>query len=341
MPELGPTIDRLTNGERVTNVPVQIADATAHTTRDDKPFARYVLRDRTGSINAIWWGHTLDTAEAGAAALASGQVSEYRGDPQLKLDTLELVTDPRPEFLERLVTDIGDARRRELLRTLQAAKQTLPPTFWAIFEATLGEDPFDLGGRFWTYAAGQSKHHFERGGLAWHVLTMLAHVEALAQHYPGLDVDLLKLAVLVHDLGKLDCYEMGAAGARQLSLDRTVGHTTYGIARVLAAITALRAQGQDISAADEEALLHCIAAHHGRQDWGATVEPATPEAHALHALDLLDSQIRGGLDRRQAPAPDRGAGAEPSGPDEVEDERFVMDKDDPFSEPPDSQPSLF
>lgn len=38
-------------------------------------------------------------------------------------------------------------------------------------------------------------------------------------------------------------------------------------------------------------LEHCIASHHGKQEWGAIVMPATVEAGALFVLDYLDSRI--------------------------------------------------
>lgn len=38
-----------------------------------------------------------------------------------------------------------------------------------------------------------------------------------------------------------------------------------------------------------EKVIHCILAHHGRREWGAPVEPHTPEAWILHAADMLSS----------------------------------------------------
>ncbi|MBI2298072.1 MAG: hypothetical protein HYU66_03825 [Armatimonadetes bacterium] len=339
MPELGPSIDHLRLGERITNVPVVIAEANANTTRDGKPYARYVLRDRTGTVAAIRWEHTVTADEPGCAALVKGSVDEYRGSLQLKLEELQLLPNPPADVIERLQSDIGPARRDQLMRQLEQAQRALPPVFWEIFIESLGHDPYDPEGPFWVWAAAQSKHHSERGGLAWHVLSMLADVEVLAPFYPGLDVDLLRLAVLTHDLGKIDCYEMNATGARQLSLDRNVGHTSYGIARVLAALAKLRAVGWEITAQDEENLLHCIAAHHGRKEWDALFEPQTAEACALSALDFLDAKLRYYLDQRTTPPPNRGVpstqtGSEPIPDVPTQDDPFADGADDPFDDEP-------
>ena len=34
-----------------------------------------------------------------------------------------------------------------------------------------------------------------------------------------------------------------------------------------------------------------MASHHGRREFGSPVEPATPEAFALHHIDNLDSKL--------------------------------------------------
>ncbi|MCC7494290.1 MAG: hypothetical protein IT204_18175 [Fimbriimonadaceae bacterium] len=359
MPRFGPLIAEFSRGSRVEHVPVLVVEATASMTKDQKPYGRYVFRDRSGTVPGIRWEHQVGSDEAGAIAYLSGAVEEFRGSVQVKVAELTLLPAPSELVYERLRAAVDASRLAGLVELLQEAKATLPAVFWRCFELTVGHDPFDLEGPFWTFAAAQSKHHAEHGGLAWHVLTMYQLAGAVAAPYPKLDVALLKLAVLTHDLGKLDCYEMGAAGARQLSLDRSVGHTSYGMARVLAAIAAIRASGAEFSVADEENLLHCIASHHGRLDWGAVREPATPEAAALHAIDLLDSQLRGGTDPRPEGPPDRGPaataaaapapaappGAEPDPFDDAppaDDDPFSCDDDDPFAEgSAPQQPSLF
>lgn len=360
MPTYGPMIDEFERGSRVREVPVVVLEATRSTTKDEKPYGRYLLKDRSGTIEAIRWEHEVADDEGGAVALVAGTVEDYRGKPQLKMQDLLILRHPTSEVLERLTTAQDAGLLDRLVELMKHAQATLPAVFWRVFVDSLGHDPFDLDGPFWTYAAAQSKHHAGRGGLAWHVLTMFALADSVTPWYPKLDADVLKLAVLTHDLGKLDCYEMGAAGARQLSLDRTVGHSGYSVARVHTAIRRARERGEEFTVADEESLLHCIAAHHGRLEWGAMMEPQTPEASAMHAIDLLDSQARPSDDRNEPP-PHRGAAATPAdasprrGPTPDDDpfveetnggpardqDPFLVDDDDPFDEPAGSQQRLF
>jgi 3'-5' exoribonuclease len=38
-------------------------------------------------------------------------------------------------------------------------------------------------------------------------------------------------------------------------------------------------------------LEHMVLSHHGRREYGSPIEPATPEAFVLHAIDSLDSRL--------------------------------------------------
>jgi 3'-5' exoribonuclease len=304
MADQPPFLADLAPGMNIERVPVYVAQAVAGSDRNGKPYARYQFRDRGGSVQGIRWEHALAEAESGRAALVSGSVGTYRSELQLAVHYLEVLEAPSPAVVQRLRPADDPQRQARLRGVMEEARRTLSPLFWAIFREALGADPLDEDGPFWTYAAAQSKHHAEPGGLAWHTLTMYELAGVVGPTYPKLDLDLLRLAVLVHDLGKLDCYDMSLFGATQLSLDRTVGHTAYSISRVLGALARLRAAGQVIAASDEENLLHCVASHHGKKEFGAIYEPVTAEAAALHALDLIDSQARPS-DTRPDPLPDR------------------------------------
>ncbi|MBI5833258.1 MAG: hypothetical protein HZB16_13255 [Armatimonadetes bacterium] len=332
MPEFGPLIADIVVGQNVRDVPVYVQEATARTKKDGGTFGSYTFRDRTGALPAVDWNQSPEEGEQGAIALVSGRVGEFKGERQLSVQSLYLVDKVDERILERLREPVDAARQAWLIGVMERCAQHMAPGFWAIFREALGHDPFDLEGPFWTWAAGEKMHHTGLGGLAWHVLTMLDHVDSLAPAYPNLDVDMLRLAVLCHDLGKIDAYDMGLVAARRLPLDSSVGHTAISMMRVSTAIGRLREQGQIITASDEENLLHCLAAHHGRREWGAIVEPVSAEAAALHALDLIDSRLRC-TDQITTPLPERLA-APPS-------DRAPRRRSSPEPAAPASQASLF
>ena len=167
MPRLGPQIDALGRGARIEDVPVVVVEAQPSLTKDQKPYARYLFRDRTGTVRGIRWEHTVEEGEAGAVALVSGSVDEYQGGLQLKVRDLVLVPQPTEELLSRLRAAVDSQLQQTLLAVARRAQAELPATFWQVFEIALGADPFDTSTPFWTWAAAQSKHHSEHGGLAW------------------------------------------------------------------------------------------------------------------------------------------------------------------------------
>ena len=107
-----------------------------------------------------------------------------------------------------------------------------------------------------------------------------------ADHYPELDRDLLVLGVLFHDLGKLQ--ELGAMPDNEYTpVGRLVGHIVLGRDLVRERAAAIPGFPADLRLQLE----HLVLSHQGRKEFSSPVEPMTPEAFALHALDDIDSKL--------------------------------------------------
>ena len=109
---------------------------------------------------------------------------------------------------------------------------------------------------------------------------------AVGRHYDELDLELLVVGVLFHDLGKL--IEIGAMPRNDYTdAGRLVGHVVIG--RDLA-----REAAQAVPELEPRRLLHLehlILSHQGRLEYGSPVLPMTAEALALHFIDNLDSKL--------------------------------------------------
>jgi 3'-5' exoribonuclease len=98
----------------------------------------------------------------------------------------------------------------------------------------------------------------------------------------GADADLVLAGVLLHDIGKLEAYRWEGL------FDYTdqhylVGHVVLGalmLDRRLSEPNAPRCTPQE-----KALLLHLVLSHHGRQEYGSPVPPATLEAEVLHWAD--------------------------------------------------------
>ena len=148
------------------------------------------------------------------------------------------------------------------------------------------DDP-EIGPAFRAAPAAKGIHHPFLGGLCEHTLSVLQLGWRLCDHYPQLDRDLVTAGCLLHDLGKTRELAAGDGGFEYTDEGRLVGHLV--IATQWIHERAARIDGFPRELALH--LVHLVAAHHGKLEYGSPKEPATLEALAVHAADELDSRI--------------------------------------------------
>lgn len=257
--------------------------------RSGRDYLDLELADASGSILGRAWSDSAalstDFAPRGYVKFR-GQVQSYRDQLQIKVDQCRPATaeDRREGFDEsKLVPstqhDLDELERR--LRTILAEKLERP-----VAQRLAAETLAAHGAKLRVHPAAKAIHHAFRGGLLEHVVSMLELALAFADHYPELDRDQLLLGVLFHDLGKIE--ELGAMPDNDYTpVGRLVGHVVLG--RDL-----LRERAAAIPDFPADLLLqleHLVLSHQGRKEFASPVEPMTPEAIALHAIDDVDSKL--------------------------------------------------
>ncbi len=167
-------------------------------------------------------------------------------------------------FLEHLSGEVYDPAYRRLLDGL-LADQAL--------RDQLRQAPCTRGG-----------HHAYLGGLLEHTVAVTTLARELCDLHRRLNSDLLLSAAIVHDLGRVREFTLGAE-IELTEEGRLLGHITLGIEML----------GERMAAAglDQErrlALTHCVLTHHG-----AAAAPggrfASPEAVALYRLNAVDAAV--------------------------------------------------
>jgi 3'-5' exoribonuclease len=143
-------------------------------------------------------------------------------------------------------------------------------------------------------SAPAAKHYHQayRHGLLEHSLTVAQAVGAISAVFPGVDRDIAVTGALLHDIGKLEAYELGPEAIEMSDLGRLHGEIALGYYRVRREIEAL----DGFPAQLENALLHIILSHHGSLVHGSPVVPCTREATLVHMADNLGSRL-GSFDR--------------------------------------------
>jgi 3'-5' exoribonuclease len=206
-----------------------------------------------------------------------------------------------PRSVEQMEADL-----RELISTVQN------PELQRLLSLMFGPGS-ETWAAFREAPAAKHYHQAYRHGLLEHSLTVAQAVGAIAATFPGIDRDLAVTGALLHDIGKLEAYEIAADGVIEMSADgRLHGEIPLGYYRIRRAIEAL----DGFTPGLEQALLHVILSHHGSLRHGSPVVPCTREATLVHMIDNLGSKLgsfdrveRGLADGEEWSGYDKGIGA--------------------------------
>ena len=147
--------------------------------------------------------------------------------------------------------------------------------------------------------AAKHYHQAYRHGLLEHSLTVAQAVHASSMIFPGVDHDLAVTGALVHDIGKLEAYEIREDAVEMSHRGRLHGEIALGYYRVRRLIERIDGFPAEL----EEELLHVILSHHGTLEHGSPVVPCTREAVLVHMMDNLGGRL-GSFDRVQRQLPD-------------------------------------
>lgn len=140
--------------------------------------------------------------------------------------------------------------------------------------------------KFIHFPAAKGHHHAKDGGLLKHSFEVFSNAVALSKSetfsIAGINLDVIKSAAILHDIGKLFDYNTSTLGVidytRQLY---ETSHLSYGAEFV-------RSFYPDNNP-NIAHICHIIRSHHGPSslNWGSVVSPATLEAHIIFVSDYL------------------------------------------------------
>ncbi len=264
-----------------------VSQVESRTSRDGNPYLVARLRDRTGEIEAI----AFEDVERLASVLLKGVVAEIRGrverfNQTLRIKVQEARRVPQDQVNLADFLPASPYDRSELLQKVEEILKTLKnPALRALLQKMLA-DP-DLRQKLQQAPAATTYHHNYLGGLLEHTLNILRMADTLARMYPHLDRDLLLAGAFLHDIGKVEEYEITPAGIEVTDRGRLLGHIMLGVEILNRYARQVRDFPQDLLMR----LQHLILSHHGELEWGSPVRPALVEAQVLHFLDNLDARI--------------------------------------------------
>jgi 3'-5' exoribonuclease len=243
------------------------------------------LADRTGEIRGIVW----EQGEELAAQLSTGDVVAVEGRVTVFRDSLQIVCTsvmkPLPgeysaeDFLPTTKRD-REAMLREFGEVMNGISD---PDYQGLLQTVFTADFLQA---FGLAPAARSMHQAYVGGLLEHTLNVVRLCQTVALLYPEVERDLLITGALLHDIGKVEEYEI-KAGIEITDPGRLLGHVVMGYSLVTEIV-----RGLD-NFPEEKALRlrHMLLSHHGQLEWGSPKQPKTLEACILHHCDNLDGQV--------------------------------------------------
>jgi 3'-5' exoribonuclease len=251
-----------------------------------KPYLRLELGDCSGTVEARMWDQFDELAKdikRDDFVKIQARVEIYRNRMQLALQQFRVA---RPEEI-----DLADFlphtpfNVEEMFQKLLGYVQELKNPWLKKLAAGIFSDP-RIVPRFKRAPAAKVMHHAYLGGLLEHVVGLCGLAKAIAAHYPELDVDLLLIAAMLHDVGKLDelCYEKALGYTTEGQL---LGHIVMELETVSNAMETIEGFPPKLKAVVQ----HILISHHGQYDFGSPKLPMIREALAFHYMDDMDSKM--------------------------------------------------
>lgn len=301
-------IAEMTPSQRIEGV-FAIANAQMGKTRQDKPYLRCLLSDKTGEAAARKW--SISEEEFGdlptdGFVYIEGETQAYQGQLQIIIHSLhahEPTVEQMKELLPVTSRDI-DEMWNECVGLLHSLEH---PAMKALAELFLEDEYFVEA--FKRAPAAKALHHSHLGGLLEHSLTLMQIADRICPLYPRMNRDLVVMGCFLQDIGK----------TRELSYDKAFSYTDQGelIGHIVEGTHMLRAKcevlmrekGVRLPAGTAMVLEHIILSHHGVPEYGAAKMPMTPEAVLVSHIDALDAKTVIAMDEarpEKAPAADLG-----------------------------------
>jgi len=280
-------INQLKTGEIVDDLFLLAQKALAQK-RDGNHYLKVSLSDRTGELKGVAWDnieHLKDAVSVGDFVWIKGTVNEYNGIQQIVIKTMQIQATGSVEpsdFLPITGRDIKKMMER-LIDIIDTIKADYYKTLLNLF---FNDESFIE--KFKNAPAAKKMHHAYIGGLLEHTLSLALLADRVADHYTGIDRDLLIIGAILHDIGKVREFDY------EYFIDysdegRLISHIVIGLQMIDERILMV----QDFPARAAMLLRHMIISHHGSRELGSPEPPKTLEAVLLNYLDEIDSKIHG------------------------------------------------
>lgn len=275
-------------GQRIKGVYLIKSVSVKITNSNNKKYLDITLSDKTGDINAKLWDLKEDFNNnefvENTLVCVKGCVLSWQSIMQLKLESISndfdreninisdyvkcAPIDSNEMFneLHKIVSSFkNDDIRNILLEILSIKKEKLL-----------------------YYPAAKSNHHSIKGGLLYHILSMIKLGEKICELYSIVNKELLFAGIILHDIEKTE--EMNSS---ELGIVSTYTVEGQLLSHLIQGITLVDRVSSKVGASSEIRMLlqHMILSHHYEPEYGSPIKPMIIEAELLHYIDVIDARM--------------------------------------------------
>ncbi len=263
-----------------------VKDSQEKLGKNNSKYIDIVFSDDTGDINGKIWNSKdgiQAECEPGAVVKVRGVVKSWNSQLQVNVERIRKATEADGVEMASFVasapesvTDMYELVWRYIDRIQNLQIKQLVSEIVKRKEAKLKYFP-----------AAKSNHHAVRGGLLYHITTMLRLSDGIMQIY-DLNSDLVYAGVILHDIEKtteLASNEMGMT-SDYTDEGKLLGHIILGIKLVEKVGSELRIDPDILYT-----IQHMIYCHHYEPEYGSPLKPMFKEAEILHYLDVIDARM--------------------------------------------------
>lgn len=264
-----------------------VKSAERKTSSKGDAYLDMTLGDRDGEINAKLWRYSEEVHgvyDINDIVKIRGTISQYNGADQLRIERIRMALPSDGVKIEDFVQSAAYSGEQMYEELLGIATSFEDKDLKLIVTKILEDNRLKL--LYWP--AAFKLHHAVRGGLLLHTLSIVRLAEGVCAVYPFVDRELLISGAILHDIAKLDEFEVSESGiASGYSVQgNLLGHLAMGAMSV-------GKYAEQLGIKRETAVLieHMVLSHHGEPEYGAAVRPMFIEAELLSELDLMDSRV--------------------------------------------------
>lgn len=263
-----------------------IKNIEARKTAAGKTYVDVTVLDHTGEMNAKDWNGNENTAnrvKKGKLYRVNSRIVAWQGNLQMNINSIKLCDEQTQERVSEFVpsSPISSETMIEMVKEYieKITHDDLKKLVTSIYN--------DYWEQLSYYPAAKALHHAIRGGLLYHILTMLQTAEKIKEVYTEVDLNLLYTGILLHDIMKLKELKSDEIGIAEYSIEgQLMGHIEMGISLV-------DEKAKELGLQSKAMLLvkHMILSHHYHPEYGSSKMPMFIEAELLHYIDLIDARV--------------------------------------------------